>query len=765
MCLMPYVASGKWETITQAPLAYIDAGQAILNNKLYLIGGAVNFVDDAIRVLNLNDVSSGWETVGKLSRPRTALFAAGVKEKIFIIGGSESDANGSNDALATSVLAFDPVSKTIESGASIPIPVTFFSAVVIKDKIYVLGGGAEDGITKAVQIYDVVDDTWSQGTDMPVGLILHAAAAIEDTIYVIAGYQSQQKPISNTTYKGVVNGTQITWTKVADYPINLNSAAAGVAGGRVIVAAGTSTSFRTSKTVYAYDPKTNSWQAEESLPSNASDVYHLPSDGTALYYVAGFNNAGIYKYTAPTNNPALLVDENGVLVTLISQEQQTTTFKLNNIGLAPLSYSSKITTATSWVSIKNPSSGSVPPTNAASVDLLFNAGSLSNGTYKTELEITSNDPQQSVKKVPIQLHVTAKKERQPAQVLIEEGSGDWCQFCPDGHDKLKEIQSKYGAKVAILSYHGGSATEPLAIPDGEDILNRLGLTSWPSAAFNRRALPENDNKLMSFDRSTWEPSVASLLQQQPTAPVALFVDNYFYDNKALSVTAKVRVVIDEATRVQANSTLRLTVAVKEDDILLAQTYPAGIVVGSYLQPDVVRIIYPSPDGLPLALESDRVENGIMLPNTTIEQDISFELPNSLLDSKTHLVFFVHSSKATGVGEVLQSYTVPLTGLSTTGIGDQQRDQSNHTTAIVADATVGVTYFPYDAAQLGDIEMNVYSVDGSLVWRRHVEVKQTGHQRLMIETAMLPAGIYLVVAKQTGKAPVTCRMLVPPSMNR
>lgn len=66
-------------------------------------------------------------------------------------------------------------------------------------------------------------------------------------------------------------------------------------------------------------------------------------------------------------------------------------------------------------------------------------------------------------------------------VLIEEGTGAWCGYCPNGSYVLSELDSIYNESVIPISYHYSDAME---IPQGREIANTyIGI--YPSALIDR----------------------------------------------------------------------------------------------------------------------------------------------------------------------------------------------------------------------------------------------------------------------------------------
>ncbi len=78
---------------------------------------------------------------------------------------------------------------------------------------------------------------------------------------------------------------------------------------------------------------------------------------------------------------------------------------------------------------------------------------------------------------PLMVHSQAIK-----RVLVEEGTGTWCQWCTRGEVYAKEIHKQFPAEAVFISVHGGSSSEPMNMPD---YIDSLGISSFPSGKIDR----------------------------------------------------------------------------------------------------------------------------------------------------------------------------------------------------------------------------------------------------------------------------------------
>jgi thiol-disulfide isomerase/thioredoxin len=75
-------------------------------------------------------------------------------------------------------------------------------------------------------------------------------------------------------------------------------------------------------------------------------------------------------------------------------------------------------------------------------------------------------------------------QAQQKVVLIEEGTGTWCQYCPRGDVYAQELQKKYPGQFVFVSIHFGDPMEYIAYSDA------MPFSGLPSAWLNRNTITE-----------------------------------------------------------------------------------------------------------------------------------------------------------------------------------------------------------------------------------------------------------------------------------
>lgn len=115
----------------------------------------------------------------------------------------------------------------------------------------------------------------------------------------------------------------------------------------------------------------------------------------------------------------------------------------------------------------------------------------------------------------------------PRRVLLEEGTGAWCGYCPDAHLVTKQAKNQFGDRIITVSYHN---EDSMSILSGDSFLNTF-FSSYPDAILDRR-VPLGST-------STWINEIASRVNGN--APVDVFVEMKSFNVNTREITYTVRV--------------------------------------------------------------------------------------------------------------------------------------------------------------------------------------------------------------------------------
>ncbi len=109
-------------------------------------------------------------------------------------------------------------------------------------------------------------------------------------------------------------------------------------------------------------------------------------------------------------------------------------------------------------------------------------------------------------------------------VVLEEFTGIYCVYCPDGHAKAQAIQNANPDRVSLINIHTGGYAAPsgsdpdFRTPYGSAIAGQTGLTGYPSGTVNRHVFVGTKTIL---DRGQWAARATQILAMPSYVNVAL----------------------------------------------------------------------------------------------------------------------------------------------------------------------------------------------------------------------------------------------------
>jgi hypothetical protein len=115
-------------------------------------------------------------------------------------------------------------------------------------------------------------------------------------------------------------------------------------------------------------------------------------------------------------------------------------------------------------------------------------------------------------------------------VVLEEFTGIYCVYCPDGHKRANELKNNNPGRVVLINIHTGSFANPSGNdPDfrtsfGGAIAGQSGLVGYPAGTVNRRnfaGLEQGASGTTAMSRGDWAAAAAIVLPETSYVNVAL----------------------------------------------------------------------------------------------------------------------------------------------------------------------------------------------------------------------------------------------------
>jgi len=284
--LAPQAEGGTWTQKANMPTARFIASSAVVDGKIYVIGGAKPD-RDLSTVEEYNPATNTWARRADMPTARQGVVAAAVDGIIYAIGGC--DHHIAREDLST-VEAYNPATDEWSTKADMPTARAQPVIAVVDGIIYVIGGVLDSAVLSAVEAYEPATDTWTTKADKPTARVFASGACVDGRIYVFGG-ATVFAQVANVQNVEVYDPATDTWTQGSDMPRVRAGHTASVVAGKMYIIGGGNTAVMEISTVDVYDPTTDTWTTAADFPF--PKVQHMDGvvDGK-IYTIGGIPGTG-----------------------------------------------------------------------------------------------------------------------------------------------------------------------------------------------------------------------------------------------------------------------------------------------------------------------------------------------------------------------------------------------------------------------------------------------------------------------------------------
>jgi N-acetylneuraminic acid mutarotase len=296
----------SWVTLEPMSTARSGLGVAVVDGKIYAMGGYVNS-----SFSNLNEMydpkTDTWVTKTPMPTARHAFAIAVYQKKIYVIGG-EGYVEGFPSIIGTTEV-YDPSTDTWDTKTSMPTPRENLCAGVVNGKIYLIGGNnisypSWPTLSDKNEVYDPKTDTWDTKEPIPnyfnFVIAQLTSAVIDDKIYVMSGvrHSGQFKDLDPTEpFNKYYDPETDTWHSGKIMPTLVGYAAAASTTGEF---APIRIHLLREDTHQIYDPETDTWTTGTSMPTPRWSL-GVAVMNDELYAIGGYDDETAFsvneKYT------------------------------------------------------------------------------------------------------------------------------------------------------------------------------------------------------------------------------------------------------------------------------------------------------------------------------------------------------------------------------------------------------------------------------------------------------------------------------------
>jgi len=275
--------SDSWTSKADMPTARRHLATAVLDGKIYAIGGMSGATGGLSTVEEYDPTTDTWTMKSPMSTARGGLSVGVVNGKIYAIGGMTHPSGSFNK-----VEEYDPATDTWTTKSPMPTRRFNLSTSVVNGKIYAIGGtGSWPNFTSKVEEYDPVTDTWTEKRAMPTARYGLSTNVVNGKIYAIGGILEYPEI---TSIVEEYDPARDVWIRKADMPTARPLFATSVLNGRIYVMGGITPDADGPPTpiVEEYDPATDTWTTKADMLTARS------------YLAAGTVNGKIYAIGGTT---------------------------------------------------------------------------------------------------------------------------------------------------------------------------------------------------------------------------------------------------------------------------------------------------------------------------------------------------------------------------------------------------------------------------------------------------------------------------------
>lgn len=258
---------------------------------------------------------TGWSFYGNLPEIlHTGMFAV-TKNRVYKFGGASTN-NGYFTTVYYANINSDGSLGAWTNGINLPTYILNSSVIVLKNKLYIIGGFSPTGPLSTVYTAPINADgslgSWSIYNNLPAPIASSATFITKNRIYTLGGYNSSSIPVATVYYANISSDGSIgNWVADTALPSAVAAANIFVTKNRVYLCGGIGATSNLLSTVYAApinpDGTIGTWTTGVALPVATYNAQYFATK-TRAYIIGGVtaSNRTAAVYSAPINQDGTL---------------------------------------------------------------------------------------------------------------------------------------------------------------------------------------------------------------------------------------------------------------------------------------------------------------------------------------------------------------------------------------------------------------------------------------------------------------------------
>ena len=194
--------AGQWKDYSEMPTARYGATAVGYHSMLIVVGGGMKLESKwtIISTTELLDTTNGcWYTCDNLPSPHQQMKAAIMNNKLYLLGGFDKDDKVSPQVFVASLDTLSTHQLNWQSAPNTPWCVS--APVALYNKFLLSVGGWQQSYASDVKIFDPSIGQWNHLTNIPAPKGGPAVVGVADNIIVIGGV-TENYEYSNTVWIG-----------------------------------------------------------------------------------------------------------------------------------------------------------------------------------------------------------------------------------------------------------------------------------------------------------------------------------------------------------------------------------------------------------------------------------------------------------------------------------------------------------------------------------------------------------------------------------
>jgi hypothetical protein len=320
------------------------------------------------------------------------------------------------------------------------------------------------------------------------------------------------------------------------------------------------------------------------------------------------------------------------------------------------------------------------------------------------------------------------------RMVMEEGTGTWCGWCPRGFVAMEYMLDKYPETFIGIAVHN---QDPMVDTEYD---NNIGLTGYPGCNADRVFLNEsvsvdafeNYYEVLTREISPVAPSVSAVYD--PTTGVATIECEAQFKTKLDGIDYRFAVVMLEDSVVGTTSGYDQVnfYSFQSANLPLVgagfdwQAEPDPVPADRMVYDHVARAIIGGYDGdavVPSSLEADEI----------VTQSYEYQVPASLNPEHMEVVLMVIDGES---GAILNGFKAELDVLTS-----NKNVFANEAIDIFPNPTQGATTIKLDLDQPSPVQLKVFDMAGRQIVQQYMGTIPAGETLLPFDATQLPAGSY------------------------